>query len=204
MHPSEIKSSEMEINLCFLLPVLLFHLSENSYRALSHKAQGLVHLRRKSWPLCRSQTKPTKPHHLMCPESCWKAVGGALPSPMACRDPQGSSKASSIPSLALWLCPLWSALLVLQESTGRSVLLFSSSASTFCTWSQSRVAGAPQMRFLLTDLPLTMPTFLCIVSSSDETFPPSLLESWPTFILPAEREQYNVFPPLKSNSLCTV
>jgi len=119
-------------------------------------------------------------------ESCWKAVGGALPSPMACRDPQGSSKASSIPSLALWLCPLWSALLMLQESTGRSVLLFSSSASTFCTWSQSRVAGAPQTRFLLTDLPLTMPTFLCIVSSSDETFPPSLLESWPTFILPAE------------------
>lgn len=111
---------------------------------------------------------------------------GGLRSPTACRDPQGSSKASSIPSLALWLCSLWRALLVLQESTGRSVLLFSSSASTFCTWSQSRVAGALQTRFLLTYLPLTMPGFLCIVSFLDETFPPSLLESWPTLTLPTE------------------
>lgn len=121
-----------------------------------------------------------------CTGELLEGCGWSPPQPHGLQDPQGSSKASSIPSLALWLCPLWSALLMLQESTGRSVLLFSSSASTFCTWSQSRVAGAPQTRFLLTDLPLTMPTFLCIVSSSDETFPPSLLESWPTFILPAE------------------
>lgn len=98
------------------------------------------------------------------------AVGCKLkpvPSSTACT-PWGacSSGTLSISSLGLCLCPLglqlsprWPLLVALQTSTARTVLLFSSSASNFCTWGQRCVAGVLQKQLPLTYLPLKMSRF---------------------------------------------
>lgn len=97
-----------------------------------------------------------------------------------------SSRVLSVPSLGLQLfplglSPLWPPLM-LQKSTGSTVLLFSSSASGFFTWGLSRVAGVLQKQFPL----LMMSSFFCIIAFLDETFPSLPFESWPILILPSE------------------